>query len=222
MKCSLPTKVWLFLLFGAASGMLGVYWLKSQADIDLFPEFSLSRYFPFSLLKLDEFISQPRGPVNITEGFESLVRIPAPWHKLTTPEPDKVQVSYQRAENGGSRYLVVTCGYSAWWHITYRYVIEVEPGDGFALGAMLWSSSAGGDAKVEISTFDSRGALVALDMWSIAADSTGRFQRVEKAFTIPPGVASIVLRLAGKGAGQFKFDDLSLTSLAPVEGPPHR
>lgn len=46
-EAHLANQTLFYLLAGAASGMLGVYWLKSQADIDLFPEF-----FPQQVLSL--------------------------------------------------------------------------------------------------------------------------------------------------------------------------
>ena len=190
--------------------VLGLYWLKNLADINLFSHFSLHQYFPFSLLQYDKVILKPRGTVAIEEGFEALLPVPTPWHKLSTNRPRKVQVGYELAANG-SRHLVVTSQHKGWWHISHRYAIAVEPGDAFTLGGTLWRESAGGYGQLQVSALDVSGKIIERELWTIEADREGQFQRVEKVFTVPPGVPRIMLRIAGRGEGRFKFDDLSLT-----------
>ena len=193
----------------ACVGVLGVYWLKNLADINLFRHFSLHRYFPFSLLQHDKVILQPRGTVAVKEDFETLLPVPAPWHKLSTNRPRKVQVDYELADDG-SRRLVVTSQHEGWWHISHRYALAVEPGDTFTLAGTLWQESAGGYGQLQVSAVDAGGNVMERGMWAIEAGVQGQFQRVEKVFTVPPGVSRIMLRVAGRGAGRFKFDDLSL------------
>ncbi|MCB1846349.1 MAG: hypothetical protein KDI04_02915 [Halieaceae bacterium] len=193
----------------ACLGVLGLYWLKNLADINLFRHFSLHRYFPFSLLQHDKVILQPRGTVAVKEDFETLLPVPAPWHKLSTNRPRKVQVDYELADDG-SRRLVVTSQHEGWWHISHRYALAVEPGDTFTLAGTLWQESAGGYGQLQVSAVDAGGNVMERGMWAIEAGVQGQFQRVEKVFTVPPGVSRIMLRVAGRGAGRFKFDDLSL------------
>ena len=193
----------------ACLGVLGLYWLKNLADINLFRHFSLHHYFPFSLLQHDKVILQPRGTVAVKEDFETLLPVPAPWHKLSTNRPRKVQVDYELADDG-SRRLVVTSQHEGWWHISHRYALAVEPGDTFTLAGTLWQESAGGYGQLQVSAVDSGGNVMERGMWAIEAGVQGQFQRVEKVFTVPPGVSRIMLRVAGRGAGRFKFDDLSL------------
>jgi hypothetical protein len=193
----------------ACLGVLGLYWLKNLADINLFRHFSLHQYFPFSLLQHDKVILQPRGAVAIEEGFEALLPVPTPWHRLSTNRPGKVQLDYELAANG-SRQLVVTSQHKGWWHISHRYAIAVEPGDTFTLGGTLWRESAGGYGQLQVSALDAAGKVTNREMWAIQADGEGRFQRVEKVFTVPQGVSRIMLRIAGRGEGRFKFDDLIL------------
>jgi hypothetical protein len=190
-----------------------LYWLKNLADINIISDLSFSKYFPLSFLKYENTIYQSRGLVDIEEEFESLLPIPAKWHKLTTPEPTELEVSYENSGNRSSRYIIVTNAGERWWHITYRYAMEVEPGDKFVLGGLLWSKNKGGHAQVQVSAFDDSGNLIKRTMWFIGASTKGEFQQVEDVFVISPGVNLIKLRIAGKGPGQFKFDNLRLRSL---------
>ena len=193
----------------ACLGVLGLYWLKNLADINLFRHFSLHSYFPFSLLQHDKVILQPRGTVAVEEDFETLLPLPAPWHKLDSNRRRMVEAEYEQAANG-SRLLVVTSRHEGWWHITHRYAIAVEPGDTFTLAGTLWQESAGGYGQLQVNALDASGRVVERGMWAVEADAQGQFQRIEKVFTVPPGVSRIMLRVAGRGAGRFKFDDLSL------------
>lgn len=196
----------------ACLGVLGLYWLKNLADINLFRHFSLHHYFPFSLLQHDKVILQPRGTVAVEEDFETLLPLPAPWHKLATNRPGKVQAHYEVSSESGTRYLVVTSEHKGWWHITHRYAMEVGTGDQFVLGGKLWSHSAGGDARVQVDAYDARGNLVERGRWFIKATTEDTFQRFEAVFVVSADVSLIRFVISGKGEGQFGFDDLSLVS----------
>lgn len=193
--------------------LVSFYWVKNSAGINLISDFSLSAYFPFSLLRSENTIYHKRGPVDIDEDFESLLPIPAKWLNLVTPEPGSVKANREKVGGEDSRSLVVTSTGDLWWHVTHRYVLEVEEGDNFIMEAMLWSKSKGGDGQVQISALDKNGRLIKRNMWSIKASSEGKLQEVKKHFTIYPGVALIKLRMAGNGKGVFRFDNVRLTRL---------
>jgi len=198
--------LWLTL---ACLGIVALYWLKNLADINLFRHFSLHGYFPFSLLQHDKRLLQPRGTVVIQEDFEAWLPLPAPWHKVHSNRRRMVEVDHEVVP-GGSRVLVVTSRHEGWWHITHRYALEVKPGDTFTLGGTLWRESAGGYGQLQVSSLDASGNIMNREMWAIEADAEGQFQRIEEVFTVLPGVSRITLRVAGRGEGRFKFDDLSL------------
>jgi hypothetical protein len=195
------------------SCLIGVYWLKNASGINLVGDFSLSSYFPFSLLKLEPSVHHERGSVNIDEDFESLLPIPIKWWKLHTPAPDSISTNYVKTGPDSSRCLMVTSLSDQRWHVTHRYRIAVRKNDRFYLEGMLWSKSKGGYAAVQISGFDGQGQIIERNMWRIESSIQGKFEKIKGVFTVAPGVTSIRLRLAGKGKGEFKFDNIRLQPL---------
>ena len=189
------------------------YWLKNSAGINLFSDFSLSAYFPVSPLILEPNVYLKHGPVNIEEDFESLLPIPAQWQNLQTPEPHGFVVTHAYTAPGASRCLIVTSSSSRWWHITHRYIYPVDEKDRFSLEAMLWSKSGGGYAEIQVSAFDVEDQLIKRAMWRIRSGAQEQFQDIKEEFAVSPGVASIRLRIAGKGTGEFKFDNITFRRL---------
>ncbi len=189
------------------------YWLKNSAGINLFSEFSPSAYFPFSLLKLERNVYLNVGPVNIEEDFESLLPIPIQWAELHTREQHNVVVTHAYTCPDSSRCLTVASSTNRSWHITHRYIFAVSEKDRFILEALLWSRSGGGYAEVRVSAFDVQGQLIKRAMWRIRSSAQGQFQEIKEEFAVSPGVASIRLRIAGKGTGEFKFDNIRFRRL---------
>jgi len=176
-------------------------------------DFSLSSYYPFSLLKLEHNVQHKRGSVTIEEDFESLLPIPIKWWKLHTPAPDSISTNYVKTSSDSSRCLMVTSLSDQRWHITHRYRMAVRKDDRFYLEGMLWSKSNGGSAAVQVSGFDAQGKIIERNMWRIESSVQGKFEKIKGIFTVAPGVTSIRLRLAGKGQGEFKFDNILLQPL---------
>jgi len=203
------------MLFVAAicACLVGFYWLKNAAGINLVSDFSLSAYFPFTLFKLEPSVHQERGSLTIEEDFESLLPIPIKWWKVHTPAPDSVWTSYVKACPDSSRCLMVTSSSDQRWHITHRYRMTVRKDDRFYLEGMLWSKSNGGYAAVQVSGFDAQGQIIERNMWHIESSIQGEFEKIKGVFTVAPGVTSIRLRLAGKGQGEFRFDNILLQPL---------
>ena len=189
------------------------YWLKNSAGINLFSNFSLSAYFPFSLIALERNVHMKYGPINIEEDFESLLPIPVQWHDLQTPEPHNVAVTHANKAPGSSRCLIVNSFTNRWWHITHRYIFAVSENDKFSMQALVWSRSEGGYAEVEVSAFDAQGQVIKRAMWRIRSTTQNEFQKIKEEFTVSRGVASIRLRIAGKGIGEFKFDNIEFERL---------
>lgn len=203
----------MLLVAAICACLTGVYWLKNASGINLFGDLSLSAHFPFSLLKLEPSVHHERGSVTIDEDFQSLLPIPIKWWKLHTPAPDSIRTSYVKACPDSSRCLMVTSLSDQRWHITHRYRIAVRKNDRFYLQGMLWSKSNGGDAAVQVSGFDAQGQIIERNMWHIESSIQGEFEKIKGVFTVAPGVTSIRLRLAGKGQGEFKFDNILLQPL---------
>jgi hypothetical protein len=189
------------------------YGLKNAAGINMLSDFSLSSYFPFSLLKLDKIVYMKDGRVNIEEDFDSPLPIPTHWRKVHTPAPDSVSSSYARQGLDSSRCLIVTNLSNQRWHITHRYRFAVKTNEKYYLEALLFSKSSGGYAEVQISGYDSQGYIVKRDMWHISSMAQGSFEKVHNVFSVTPGIASIQLRLAGKGQGEFRFDNIRFKRL---------
>ncbi len=208
-----PLKKRMLYVAAICTCLIGIYWLKNAAGINLLSDFSLSAYFPFSLLKLEHSVYQERGSVNIDEDFESLLPVPIKWLELHTPAPNSIWTNYAKQCPDSSRCLIVTSLSDQRWHVTHRYDIAVRSQDKFLLEGMLWSKSRGGYAAVQVNGFDAQGKTIARNMWHIESSVQGKFETVKKVFTVAPGIASIRLRFAGKGEGEFKFDNIILKPL---------
>jgi hypothetical protein len=151
--------------------------------------------------------------VTIDEDFESLLPIPIKWWELHTPAPNSIWTNYSKQGPDSSRCLMVTSLSDKRWHITHRYRIAVRENDRFYLEGILWSKTSGGYAAVQVSGFDAQGQIIERNMWHIESSIQGEFEKIKGVFTVTPGVASIELQLAGKGPGEFKFDNILLQPL---------
>jgi len=65
----------------------------------------------------------------------------------------------------------------------------------------------------EVSAFDAQGQVIKRAMWRIRSTTQNEFQKIKEEFTVSRGVASIRLRIAGKGIGEFKFDNIEFERL---------
>ena len=193
--------------------LLVTYWLKNHAGINLFQEFSLSERLPFKLLKLESTIRQDLNSAGLAEDFESILPLPNRWIAVHTRIPENVSKVYGRNCPGASRCLTVKNKGNERWHITHRYRFDVRENERFSLAGLLWSSDTGGEAQVQVTAYDAQGQIIARDMWHIETRFDDEFEQVSEEFSIAPAVATIRLRRAGKGPGEFRFDDIRLRRL---------
>ena len=198
------------------AGVAG-YWLKSRSGIDLIESFSLQPYLP-SFFRVSLPVIHGGPGALIEETFEDS-HASNRWLRLWAKRKGTVTRGYESGGADGSRCLTITNAGPDHWAYTYRGWIEAAEGDAFRLEGM--AKVMGNDeasAAIGIVLHDQEKRVLEWHYAQGRVKATARWERVEREFVVPSGVAYLTFRVTGRGAGQTKLDGLRLMKLPPMSG----
>lgn len=187
---------------------LGLYSLKKTLGIDLFADYSLSRYPPFRQLGRRPVIDPAPGESILDDDFADRIEVPRRWGRSVMSGAGPFDVEYAALGADGSRCLVVRSLAATWWNVADRYSVSVTVNERFIATALVRNGSAIGRAELQAAAYDASHHPIAWDRWRSVSQGRDEFERLDLEFTIPAGVAYVRLRLAGWGQGEFRFDDV--------------
>lgn len=196
------------LLLVTVAIALGLYALKKSAGVNLFEEISLSAYPPFRQLGADTLIVPRAGETMLADSFDTRFAWRRQWPEEVMSGRGRFPIAYGTGGVAGSRCAIVRSAEPTWWNLPHRYLVAVQPGNGLHAEAMVMKAHPAGRAEIHIAAYDAARRPLGSARWRSATQRHGAFERLELDVTIPPGVAFVRLRLAGRGAGEFRFDDV--------------
>ena len=189
--------------------ILPAYWLKSQMGISFFENYSLSKYFPFNYLVPNNIIDDPPIGIILHDSFDSFSLF-GNWGNLWMREKGRVTKEYDRKGLNNSRCLVIKSKSTKSWSCSYRKYIRVKEGDAFSFKVSTNMQGQTPTAYAGISTFDEKKEVISWNYVSEKTERTGGWVTLEKTFTIPADISFIRFKLSGTGAGEYRFDNISL------------
>lgn len=200
--------IYLSWIISALVLLLGSYWIKCHAGINLLDSVSLSSYFPFRLLKKPTLIDAPHPGVLLADSFESF-RIFSPWSRhLWAHEKGKVSIEYGINDRDNSRCLLIRNLGKKSWSYSQDQRIAVHEGDIFYFKGIAKIPGNGSEAELRVAAFDSADKNISWSYANREIKEAGTWIAVETKFTVTKGVSSIVFGLSGSGKGAFLFDDI--------------
>ena len=206
MKSSIKSRV--LLLLAIAVGFAGVYSLKSTAGINLFENFSLSSHFPFRYLRSEDVLHPEPLSLILDESFNVAPIFFRTWSTRVQRSAGEDVPHYEALGVNGSRCMIIRSDTDSWWNISHRYLVSVRPGDVLRVTAQVWNGSDSGRAGLEVAAYDEKRNVIKWNYWGKRSDARSRFETITMQFSIPAEVSFIRLRLAGRGRGEFRFDDI--------------
>lgn len=206
MKSSIKSRA--LLLLAIAACFVGVYSLKSAAGINLFENFSLSSHFPFRFLRWEAMLYPEPPSLILDESFNVAPILFRTWSTRIQTSAGEDIPYYEALGINGSRCMVIRSDADSWWNISHRYRVAVKPGDVLRVTAQVWNGSDSGRAGLEVATYDEKRNVIKWNYWSTRSVTRSRFETITLQFSIPAEVSFIRLRLAGRGRGEFRFDDI--------------
>jgi hypothetical protein len=156
----------------------------------------------------------------VNPGFESAV--PEGWGNAWSREPGALTLErIGPGRTGGFCLEAVHTGAQDWclWQTT---PLAVSEGDIFELSGWIRTEGLSGGASYSVVLWDGAPQVMAWCFGTAGTCSDHDWQQVIAHFIIPPGCASINLRIVGCGPGTSWFDDLSLVkegNLIDIRGP---
>ena len=206
MKSSIKSRA--LLLLAIAVCFAGVYALKSAAGINLFKNFSLSSHFPFRYLRSEDVLYPTPLSLILDESFNSAPVLFRTWSTTVQRSAGDDAPHYETLGVNGSRCMVIRNDADSWWNISHRYLVAVKPGDVLRVTAQVWNGSDSGRAGIEVAAYDEKKNVIKWNYWGKRSDTRSQFETITLQFSIPAEVSFIRLRLAGRGRGEFRFDDI--------------
>jgi len=201
-KISLATLI-IFVL------VITLYWVKGKIGINLFDSYSLSGFYPFS--NLSGIIIHPRpGKTILDESFDSKFSLVRKWAKIWMYEKGRVSVGFAEHGRNNTRCLLIKSASSKNWAYSLRYYVSVKKGDRFSFEGYSQISGKDVVASFDVASFDQRRRVINWRMERSKVKKSGSFEKVKIKLTVPEGVALIVFRFTGSGAGEFRFDDIKV------------
>ena len=200
---SIKLKLILIFIF-----LLMLYWLKNQFSIEFFKDFSLSEYFPFSLLKNEyTVIEHDKSGVLIDETFDSFLD-KVNWGILWAGQEDSVGIDFESTDS--AKYITIINDGSANWAISSISLIETDIGDSIKISAIVKKTDPHIKTGISIATFDQNKNIIDWNTNQKYLEKAGEWVLLNKTFTIPRGIYFIRLRLVGNGHGKVAFDSVKL------------
>ena len=201
--------IYLLIFIVFLSGSL--YWMKKRLNIDIFESFSLSHTFPFKYIP-KYVIKNPRaGDLILKDDFESKFRPRTLWGALWMREDGKVVRSVDSPENH-SRCLLITSESSRDWSYECQFLIRADAGDVFYYEGLAGLQGAEAHAVLGFTTFDPEKTVLAWN-YGVSPVEPGPMALIRRQVSIGEGVGFIRFRIAGRGRGQFRFDNIRLIKI---------
>ena len=144
----------------------------------------------------------------LDESFNSAPVLFRTWSTTVQRSAGDDAPHYETLGVNGSRCMVIRNDADSWWNISHRYLVAVKPGDVLRVTAQVWNGSDSGRAGIEVAAYDEKKNVIKWNYWGKRSDTRSQFETITLQFSIPAEVSFIRLRLAGRGRGEFRFDDI--------------
>ena len=195
-----------FLIFFSA------YWLKNFLGLNLFEEFSLSRYPIFSAFGSPVIDSQPFPGVVIDESFDEtglLASLKKHWqfHDSTVEmaiDPD----------NTSNKIMTIRKTTTGSWRGNFTRFVQVNPGEHYQYSIRVKITGADSSARTGLITYDANRQALSWKNFTQSVIEHDEWLDVRRNFTIPATVKYIRFRITGSGIGTYRFDDFALSKLS--------
>jgi hypothetical protein len=204
------TKKILLILLIFFFSLLLAYWLKSMLGWDLSSSHQLSNSFPFNVFQRNHLLILHKEGIILEQHFDSfsLENIWSLWSRI----PDTVHFERNRGPEDTTKSLVFINNTDHEWIYGFSKFIKVQQGDIFSFYGSLKKNRAENFIAMRISSFDDTKKPLNWSYKEKYAQKVSQWSFLADEFIIKqPEIAYIKFQLAGKGKGEFRFDDIFFT-----------
>ncbi len=114
----------------------------------------------------------------------------------------------------GSRCFFVTNVGTGSWVSSHRKIVKVSKGDLFYMEGLTKMTGDKCRAQINVAAFDNNKDVIKWNLLRSGTDRTGEWIKLEKQFVIPDdNIKFLRFRLAGRGKGEYLFDNIIFRKL---------
>ncbi len=191
--------------------LLSAYWLKNILGVNIFSEFSLSRYPVFSALNSEVIYSQPFPGIVAADSFDKdnlLVALRNQWKFYGAT----AEVAAEKT-NSSSYRMVISAKTRERWNGSFVRYVQVSKGEQYQYSIRVKLIDSDSYARASIVTYDANREALSWSNFKTKAVKHNEWVDLRQNFTIPKGVHYIKFRITGAGIGEYVFDNFVLKKL---------
>jgi len=196
-----------------AIAILSSYWLKNLIGANIFESYSFSKYFPFKYLQQGCTLQPESGDTIIDESFNTRFFFKRDWSNLWMVEKGKVVRSYDTNGFHNSRCLLIKSSSDKSWVYSSLKYIAVKKGDVFSYTGFLSLKGKNTYAGFSFTSYDKNKNVIKWNHETTKKNQSNEVIKIAKQFTVTDEIAFIKFKIFGRGAGEFRFDDIALSKL---------
>ncbi len=190
--------------------LLTLYWSKTILDINFYPNFTLSKTFPFKYLNDDLVLHPKSGEVIINEKFEKSNLLQRTWGTLWMREYGKVFKSYESNYFNNSKCLYIRSESKRDWAYSTPFYLKVQNGDVFSYKGTVKVTGKNTFAQISFASYDKDKKVILWNYGRTLIQESDSIQTISNRVIITDDISFIKFRLSGVGQGEFRFDDIQL------------
>ena len=195
-----------FLIF------LSAYWLKNLWGLNIFSEFSLSRYPIFAALNSQVIDNQPfPGPV-IADSFDDkslLASLKRQWRFYGSA----IEMAAD-AKNPSNDTMTIRAKTAERWNGNLTQYVQVNTGEHYQYSIRVKMTGATSYVRASLITYDANRKALSWSNFKTRVVERNKWLNLQRNFAIPAGVHYIKFRITGAGIGEYRFDDFVLNKLS--------
>ena len=194
-----------FLIF------LSAYWLKSLWGLNIFNDFSLSRYPMFAALNAQVINNQPfPGPI-VADSFDEkglLISLKSQW-KFYGSAIDMTTDSHTRSNN----MMIIRTTTTERWNGNLTRYVQVQTDEHYQYSIRVKMTGAASFTGASVITYDANRKALSWSNFKTRVVERNTWLELQRKFSVPAGVHYIKFRIIGAGIGEYRFDDFLLKKL---------
>lgn len=197
--------------------VLGLYWLKCQEGIDLFPGQHLGSYLPVAWLNAKDTVihrsEYSRAESQVwQDNFETRTFF-SRWGRLWSEKKSDLRCFYGEDTQRKNHWLAIENQAGVNWSLRPRTIVQVQEGDRFRVSGLTRAGQGSPEILLAIVLFDAQKNVLNWSLVKIKSSVGADWTPASQDFVIPKNGAYIQIRLTGQKMGTSLFDNLELVFL---------
>ena len=195
-----------FLIF------LSAYWLKNLWGLNIFSEFSLSRYPIFAALNAQVIDNQPHPGAVIADSFDDkslLASLRKQWKFYGAT----IEVTAD-SNNPSNSVMIIRAKTTERWNGNRTQYVQVNTGEHYQYSIRVKMTGAASYTRASVITYDANRKALSWSNFKTRVVERNKWLDLQRNFAIPSGVHYIKFRITGAGIGAYRFDDFVLNKLS--------